>query len=626
MSTAFQRAVRECNVGLVKSLLDSGEDPNESPLDVYASIHHAIEHEDIAFVQLLLNESAIKMDKNLRQAYDGCTPLALAVKMKNFVIVKLLLEAESDPNICDYDGYAPIHHAIEHEDIALVRLLLNEFAIKLDVNSHKCVGWTPLALAVKRNNFAIIKLLLEAGSDPNICDSDGYAPIHHAIEHGDIALVRLLFDESTIKLDVNVHKCVRCTPLSLAVKTKNFAIVKLLLDAKADPNMCDIDGYAPIHHALKHGDIALVRLLLNESATKVDVNIQASDGCTPLVLAVKTKNIAIVKLLLEAKSNPNICGVVRYRNVLKDIAIEYGETPAREYGETPLIIAIRQNDTAIAKLLTEAGADINFPCENGDYWYTPFIMAVSQENLDMCELLIEHGYDVNMPILNKYHSVVHHSAVHLAAMINVDMVRYLVEKCNADIFVEPRRLLVNAIIDERPKTLDYILQHAYKLRDDEVWRDYKFSWPLHEALDHQYVTVISVLLRWGLNNAVFNIPVLDLGYMLTVFPSKGVPIINIPVCITVMKLLKQLYPHNLQDERFLNNRNTNGFSYSLEMQQFLIELHRESKNPSCLNIMCRTKIFQQLGYNPIPKAKKLPLPTSLINFVQFQDVEDLYTV
>ena len=281
-------------------------------------------------------------------------------------------------------------------------------------------------------------------------------------------------------------------------------------------------------------------------------------------------------------------------------------------GYRPLTIALRENDAAIAKLLIEAGADINCP--------RAFTEAVSQENLNMCKLLIEHGYDVNMPLSDKCHS-----AVHLAAVFNVDIVRYLVEKCAADIFTELGRLLENAVITDRPEVLDYLLQHAYKLRGDEVWWGYTYPGPLYEALYHQSVFCTYVLLRWGFNNDVFNMLVLDLGYILShflaVFRNQHV---SINVYITAITLLKQMYPHSLQDERFLwyiENINTNNL-----MKKFLTELYRERKNPSRLNNMCRTHIFQQLGYNPIPKADKLPLPRNLINFVQFRDVEDLYVV
>ena len=592
MSTALQRAVMERNVGLVKSLLDFGENPNESPLDVsplmlavlvsdndivkllisnphtpanpnfgHAErdllIHYAVQEGNIALAQLLLTESVVKVDVNCVGS-DGCTPLALAVKKKNFEIARLLLHASSNPNLCDYNGNAPIHYVIHNEDLTLVTLLLTESVIKVDVNLQDSDGCTPLALAVKTKNFAIVKLLLEAESDPNICDYGDLTPIAHAIQYGDIALVMLLLNESLIELDVNINKGNGCTSLSLAVEMKNSTIVKLLLESGSDPNIMDFEGNTTIHYAVAFGDIAMVKLLLTESLIKVDVDIEE---CT---------------------------------------------------GYSPLAIAISQNHAAIAKLLIKAGADINCP--------RAFTKAVRRENLNMCKLLIEHGYDVNMPLLGRYHS-----AVHLAARYNVDIVRYLVEKCAADIFTEPGTLLKYAVIRGRPEVLDYLLQHAYKLQGDEIWWGYEFQIPLLEALRHESVFCISVLLRWGLNNDVFDIVVLDLEFILRhfldVFQNQHV---SINVYVTAITLLKQLYPHCLQDEWFVwytDIRNTNKF-----MGKFLRKLYKERKNPSRLNIMCRTKIFQQLGYNPIPKAEKLSLPRSLTNFVQFRDVEDLYVV
>ena len=525
--------------------------------------HYAIQQGNVALVELLLTESLIKVDVNAVGS-DGCTPLAVAVKMKNTVIVQMLLEAESDPNICDYDGFSPIHHAIQLRDVAMLQILLEESLIKVDVNVVGSDGCTPLALAVTLKNTGIVKMLLEAESDPNICDNHGRAPIYTAIQHGDIAVVQLLLDESLIKLDVNISY--GCSPISYAVKMKNFTIVKLLLQAEADPNVLDYDGYATIHYAVSYRDIGTVKLLLTESSIEVDVNIEQHEG------------------------------------------------------DTALMIAIRKNDAAIARLLIEAGANVNFISNwHGDYRFTPF-MEASHQNLRMCQLLIEYGYDVNKHIFKNYRS-----AVHFAATINVDIVRYLVMKCKANIFKEPGMLVDNIISNKRPKVLDYILQHAYKLRGDEVWWDYEFPGPLHQALNHHSVTCISVLLRWGLNNAVCNIPTLDLGYILPHFITQYPRLyVSASAYITVIKLLNQLYPQSLQDEWIIENRNTNVFSFSLEMEKFLGEQFREGRNPSRLNIICRTKIFHQLGYNPISKAEKLPLPRILINFVQFQDVKDLH--
>ena len=208
MSTALQRAVMERNVGLVKSLLDSGEDPNKFPLDV--------------------------------------SPLMLAVLVSDNDIVKLLISnphIPADPNFGHEERDLLIHFAVQEGNIALAQLLLTESVIKVDVNAVGSDGCTPLTLAVKKKNLEIVRLLLHASSNPNLCDYNGNAPIHYAIHNEDMMSVTLLLTESVIKVDVNLQKSEGCTPLPLAVKTKNFAIAKLLLEAESDPNICDNDEF-----------------------------------------------------------------------------------------------------------------------------------------------------------------------------------------------------------------------------------------------------------------------------------------------------------------------------------------------------------------------------------------------
>ena len=47
-------------------------------------------------------------------------------------------------------------------------------------------------------------------------------------------------------------------------------------------------------------------------------------------------------------------------------------------------------------------------------------------------------------------------------------------------------------------------------------------------------------------------------------------------------------------------------------------------NPPTLQVFCRTKIIQHLGYNPLWKAQKLPLPTGLKKYVQLKNVDVVY--
>lgn len=63
-----------------------------------------------------------------------------------------------------------------------------------------------------------------------------------------------------------------------------------------------------------------------------------------------------------------------------------------DFGETPLIIAIKHNNGKVAKFLIESGCDIN---ETDGKEKTPLMWAVSRDLCEIVELLIEKGCDIN---------------------------------------------------------------------------------------------------------------------------------------------------------------------------------------------------------------------------------------
>lgn len=81
--------------------------------------------------------------------------------------------------------------------------------------------------------------------------------------------------------------------------------------------------------------------------------------------------------------------------------------------ETPLILAIRDKKTGIAKLLLEAGADPNLP--ESMHGGTPLRWAVQMSNVEIVEILINHyNVDVNFRPKNGV------TALHAAADFNRD--------------------------------------------------------------------------------------------------------------------------------------------------------------------------------------------------------------
>ena len=87
-----------------------------------------------------------------------------------------------------------------------------------------------------------------------------------------------------------------------AVVENNSRKVKLLLEAKANPNQLTPYGYGPIHQATFQKSTKIIALLI---AGKSQVDLETPFGCTPLRLAVKERHKESIFLLLDYGANPD---------------------------------------------------------------------------------------------------------------------------------------------------------------------------------------------------------------------------------------------------------------------------------------------------------------------------------
>ena len=118
------------------------------------------------------------------------TPLAAAAKSGNMEIAKLLLSAGADVNKSYVEGYSPFGAALPEHQLDMVKLLLEHGAdLKKDIRREM-----PLTLAIKSRNRELIELLLSAGADPNLGESDRNVlqPIIAAFRMGDRNLLERL--------------------------------------------------------------------------------------------------------------------------------------------------------------------------------------------------------------------------------------------------------------------------------------------------------------------------------------------------------------------------------------------------------------------------------------------------
>lgn len=178
--------------------------------------------------------------------------------------------------------------AVETDDVAVVQQCLAEgFSVNAPIISrHAEPRWPLLYVCIcctEPQDLAILRLLLSAGADPNVCD-----------EEGDAALMYV----------------------------SHPTAIRLLLEAGADVTLRNRDGQSVLHYANRFADPESVRLLL---AAGADPHAEDNEGCTPLFCRGigLADSPEILSLLLQSGAD------LRHTNHAGESAVDYALHHAR---------------------------------------------------------------------------------------------------------------------------------------------------------------------------------------------------------------------------------------------------------------------------------------------------------
>ncbi len=246
----------------------------------------------------------------------------------------------------------------------------------------------PLAAAARHADWGVVRALVEQGADVTVRQGDGATALHWAAYWDEVELADLLIRAGA---DVNAANDLGVTPLWAAAENRSAAMVRRLLEAGANPNALLLSGETPLMTAARVGAVEVARELLEAGA---DVAATGGRSQTALMWAVAQRHPAVVEALLEHGAAVDARSDV-WTEVVKTTAEPWNPEYVAEIpqgGYTPLLFAARVGDLASAKLLVEAGADVN---DQPPYGTSATVVAAHSGHRDVAVFLLEQGADPN---------------------------------------------------------------------------------------------------------------------------------------------------------------------------------------------------------------------------------------
>jgi ankyrin repeat protein len=314
-------------------------------------------------------------------------------------------------------------------DIADVSRLLQDGA---DVNAGQSDGATALHWAAYHNDVSLAELLLESGANPEVANRNGSTPLWLATNQGDSEMIETLLEGGA---DANEQLPLGRRPLMLAARSGRVEAVQVLLDHGADPNAFEIErGTTALMQAADQGHDDVMVLLIENGAEIAARSAPVLRGGRTAALGKSgdprnSVRRQVTAILCEQES-PDLAALGDLPpNVPEDEAApdaDFNAFTARDVcgcqqnsigicqegggiftsgrrnrevrdpdgGElTSLVYAARSGTIDAARVLLEAGADVN---QITRYGWSPLLAATQNRNYQMGKYLIEQGADVNI--------------------------------------------------------------------------------------------------------------------------------------------------------------------------------------------------------------------------------------
>ncbi len=231
---------------------------------------------------------------------EGSSPMVIAIGNGHYDVAQHLLHQGADPNLVNIDGLGPVYATVNMR--------------------HAPISWAPNPPTDQEevDSLDLLRNLLAAGADPNArllrklwfsptshdrgwVDFAGSTPFWRAAHSTDVEAMRILVEAGA---DPNVATNAGATPLMVAAGvgwvgnfTQNapgsfMEAVRYCLELGNDINAADNRGYTALHGAAGRGDAEMARYLVEQGAR---VDALTRDGNSPADMAFGPSRFFIPK-------------------------------------------------------------------------------------------------------------------------------------------------------------------------------------------------------------------------------------------------------------------------------------------------------------------------------------------
>ncbi|MGB8169188.1 MAG: ankyrin repeat domain-containing protein [Chthoniobacteraceae bacterium] len=318
------------------------------------------------------------------------------------------LVAKADVNAAQADGTTALHWAAYHDRADVVAQLLGAGAKADPANRY---GITPLLLACQNGSEAIVRALLDTGADVNAKERGGETALMLAARTGRPGAVKALLEHGA-KVDATDHT--GQTALMWAAADGHAEVLTLLIAHGADLKHRLKSGFTALLFAAREGKTASVNALLAAGADVKDAIVttskaggrDATNGTSAVLLAIENGHFELAMDLIKAGADPNDIrsGFTALHTLTWVRKPPHGDD---ESGQPPPDTHGKLSSLDFLRAIVKSGANVNAALGTeakakafgaiGFKGATPFLLACRNADLPMMKLLVELGADPLRP-------------------------------------------------------------------------------------------------------------------------------------------------------------------------------------------------------------------------------------